>query len=182
MRRRSLTGPGRGRPRRRHNQDRQRGGHRCGALGGDLLVRGGRAAGTWVHVLPPSPTLLLFAARPVIDGEMASAIGDQQIRRRTLTVYTELRRLTAPLGLTGRNTIWRFLTDRTGRVRWHGCGGWEPAAATGRPNGSMPGTGSRSTRQTPRAVPVPNVRPWSARDSRGHAGVPAAGDGDTAPA
>jgi hypothetical protein len=123
----------------------------------------------------------LCAARPVIDGAMASAMGGQQTRRRTLTVYTDLRRLTAPLGITGRNTIWRFLTDRTGRVRGRGCVGWEPAAATDRPNGSMPGTGSRS-RQTPRAVPVPKVRPWSAIDSRGYAGLSASGDGDTAPA
>jgi len=71
----------------------------------------------------------LCAARPVIDGGVASAMDDQQTRRRTLTVYTDLRRLAAPLGITGRNTIWRFLTDRTGRVRWHGCGGWEPAPA-----------------------------------------------------
>ena len=68
-------------------------------------------------------------ARPAIDGGMAAAIGDQQTRRRTLTVYTDLRRVTIPLGITGRDTIWLFLTDRTGRVRWHGCGGWDPATA-----------------------------------------------------
>ena len=33
-------------------------------------------------------------ARPVIDGGMAAAIRDQQTRRRTLTVYTDLRRVT----------------------------------------------------------------------------------------
>jgi hypothetical protein len=68
-------------------------------------------------------------ARPVIDGGMAAAIRDQQTRQRTLTVYTDLRRVTAPLGISDRNTIWLFLTDRAGRVRWRGSGGWDPAAA-----------------------------------------------------
>jgi hypothetical protein len=71
------------------------------------------------------------AARPVIDGGMAAAIRDQQTRRRTLTVYTDLRRVTAPLGISDRNTIWLFLTDRVGRVRWRGSGGWDPATADG---------------------------------------------------
>ncbi|HUB42184.1 MAG TPA: hypothetical protein VMA72_25315 [Streptosporangiaceae bacterium] len=70
-------------------------------------------------------------ARPVIDGGMAAAISDERARRRTLTVYTDLRRLTAPLGITDRNTIWLFLTDRAGRVRWHGCGGRDAASAAG---------------------------------------------------
>ena len=70
-------------------------------------------------------------ARPVIDGGMAAAIRDQQTRRRTLTVYTDLRRVTTPLGISDRNTIWLFLTDRAGRVRWRGSGGWDPATAAG---------------------------------------------------
>src|SRR5512142_3000291 len=45
-------------------------------------------------------------ARPVIDGGMAAAIRDQQTRQRTLTVYTDLRRVTAPLGIGDQNTIW----------------------------------------------------------------------------
>jgi hypothetical protein len=70
-------------------------------------------------------------ARRVIDGGMAAAIRDQQTRRRTLTVYTDLRRVTAPLDISDRNTIWLFLTDRTGRVRWRGSGGWDRATADG---------------------------------------------------
>ena len=77
----------------------------------------------------PAIGLAWQPARPAIDGGMAAAIGDQQTRRRTLTVYTDLRRLTIPLGITGRDTIWLFLTDRAGRVRWRGCGGWDPATA-----------------------------------------------------
>jgi hypothetical protein len=68
-------------------------------------------------------------ARPVIDGGMAAAIRDQQTRRRTLTVYTDVRRVTAPLGIGDRSTIWLFLVDRAGQVRWRGSGGWDAAAA-----------------------------------------------------
>jgi hypothetical protein len=68
-------------------------------------------------------------ARPVIDGGMAAAIRDQQTRRRTLTVYTDLRRVTAPLGIGDQTTIWLFLVDRAGQVRWRGSGGWDAATA-----------------------------------------------------
>jgi hypothetical protein len=68
-------------------------------------------------------------ARPVIDGGMAAAIRDQQTRRRTLTVYTDLRRLTAPLGIGDQTTIWLFLVDRAGQVRWRGSGGWDATTA-----------------------------------------------------
>jgi len=51
-----------------------------------------------------------------------------------------------------------------------------------RPNGSISGTSSRSSRQTPRPVPVPKGRTWSARHSRGYADLSASGDEDTAPA
>ena len=79
----------------------------------------------------PAIGLVWQPARPVIDGGMAAAIADQQTRRRTLTIYTDIRRLTIPLGITSRDTIWLFLTDRAGRVRWHGCGGWDAATAAG---------------------------------------------------
>ena len=60
----------------------------------------------------------------------------------------------------------------------------EAAAATERPNGSIPGISSRGSRQTPRPepVPVPKGRTWSARDRRGNAGLPASGNEETAPA
>ncbi len=77
----------------------------------------------------PAIGLQWRAARPVIDGGMAAAIRDQQTRRRTLTVYTDLRRVTTPLGISDRDTIWLFLVDRAGRVRWRGSGGWDPATA-----------------------------------------------------
>jgi hypothetical protein len=68
-------------------------------------------------------------ARPVIDGGMAAAIRDQKTRRRTLTVYTDIRRVTVPLGISDRSTIWLFLVDRAGQVRWRGCGGRDEATA-----------------------------------------------------
>jgi hypothetical protein len=68
-------------------------------------------------------------ARPVIDGGMAAAIRDQKTRRRTLTVYTDIRRVTVPLGISDRDTIWLFLVDRAGQVRWRGSGGRDAATA-----------------------------------------------------
>jgi hypothetical protein len=68
-------------------------------------------------------------ARPVIDGGMAAAIRDQKTRRRTLTVYTDIRRVTGPLSIPDRSTIWLFLVDRAGRVRWRGSGGQDAATA-----------------------------------------------------
>jgi hypothetical protein len=44
-------------------------------------------------------------------------------------VYTDIRRITVPLGITDRNTIWLFLVDRAGRVRWRGSGGQDAATA-----------------------------------------------------
>ncbi|HEX9032717.1 MAG TPA: hypothetical protein VF834_12810 [Streptosporangiaceae bacterium] len=77
----------------------------------------------------PAIGLAWQPARPVIDGGMAAAIRDQRTRRRTLTVYTDLRRVTIPLDIGNRDTIWLFLTDRAGRVRWRGSGGWHAASA-----------------------------------------------------
>ena len=91
-------------------------------------------------------------ARPVIDGGMAAAIRDQQTRRRTLTVYTDLRRVTAPLGISDRNTIWLFLTDRAGRVRWRGSGGWDPATADGLAD-ALAGLPEQATAGEPAAGP-----------------------------
>ena len=68
-------------------------------------------------------------AGPAIDGGMAAAIRDQAVRRRTLTVYTDLRRVTVPLGIDDRSTIWLCLVDRAGRVAWRGSGGLDPATA-----------------------------------------------------
>jgi hypothetical protein len=91
-------------------------------------------------------------ARPVIDGGMAAAIRDQKTRRRTLTVYTDIRRVTVPLGISDRSTIWLFLVDRAGQVRWRGSGGQEAAtaAALNAALAELPG---------PAAAPAPAARP-----------------------
>ena len=100
----------------------------------------------------PAIGLQWRAARQVIDGGMAAAIRDQQTRRRTLTVYTDLRRVTAPLGIGDRNTIWLFLVDRAGRVRWRGSGGWNRAAADGLAE-ALAGLPERATAAEPTAGP-----------------------------
>ena len=114
-------------------------------------------------------------ARPVIDGGMAAAIPDQKTRRRTLTVYTDIRRVTVPLGITDRNTIWLFLADRAGQVRWRGSGGQDAATAAAltaalaepdrAPRRGAPGSGTwgGAVRDGVRS-PVPAA----ARRTRGH--------------
>ena len=67
-----------------------------------------------------------MAARPAIDGGMAAAVREQAVWRRTLTVYTDLRRVTVPLGIDDRSTIWLCLVDRVGRVAGRGSGGPGP--------------------------------------------------------
>lgn len=67
--------------------------------------------------------------RGAIDGGMAAAIPDPRVRQRTLTVYTDVRRVTAALGIEDRDTITVCLVDRSGRVWWKGSGGFEAAGA-----------------------------------------------------
>ena len=67
--------------------------------------------------------------RSAIDGGMAAAIHDREARRRTLTVYTDVRRVTAALGAEDRGTITVCLVDRAGRVWWKGSGGFDAARA-----------------------------------------------------
>ena len=68
-------------------------------------------------------------ARPMIDGGMASAIRDEATRLRTLTVYADVRRVTNALEIEDRDTIWLFLVDRAGAVRWRGSGGFDSVSA-----------------------------------------------------
>ena len=44
-------------------------------------------------------------------------------------MYTDLRRVTVPLGIDDRSTTWLCLMDRAGRVAWRGSGGLDPANA-----------------------------------------------------
>ncbi len=77
------------------------------------------------------PTIadLWTPARGFIDGGMAAAIPDPAVQRRTLTVYGDVRRLTDPLEIDDRGTIWLFAVDGSGRVRWRGAGRFDPHVA-----------------------------------------------------
>jgi hypothetical protein len=68
-------------------------------------------------------------ARPIIDGGMATAIGDPVVLRRTVTVYTDIRRVTDGLGIDDTGTVWLFLVDASGTVRWRGRGRFDAAEA-----------------------------------------------------
>lgn len=68
-------------------------------------------------------------ARPVIDGGMARAIGDPEVLRRTLTVYTDVTRVTRALGIADTATIGVLLVDDRGGVWWRGAGGFGGEAA-----------------------------------------------------
>jgi hypothetical protein len=85
--------------------------------------------------------------RRVIDGGMASAIPDPAVRRRTLTIYTDVRRVTTALALETTRTIAVVLADRAGCVHWQGAGGFAETTA------DALGAALRTT--TPRAAPGP---------------------------
>ncbi len=60
--------------------------------------------------------------RSGIDGGMRAGIPDQNVRRHTLTAYTDLSQLAAALGLDTLETVHVFVVDCDGVVRWHGEG------------------------------------------------------------
>lgn len=67
-----------------------------------------------------------LVARPFIDGGMRAGIPDVDVRRHTLTTYTDLGRVAATLGLETLETVHLFLIDGGGEIRWRGSG--EPDA------------------------------------------------------
>lgn len=70
-------------------------------------------------------------ARPFIDGGMAAAIPDPAVRERTLTVYTDVGRARAALGITSTETITLLLVDRQGQIFWRDQGGYSAERAAG---------------------------------------------------
>jgi hypothetical protein len=68
-------------------------------------------------------------ARRLIDGGMATAIGDPVVLRRTLTVYGDLRRLTDPLEIHDRDRIHLFVVDGDGLVHWKANGEFRAGVA-----------------------------------------------------
>ncbi len=68
------------------------------------------------------------SGRPFIDGGMAQAVRLQEARRRTLTVYTDVRRVTDALAIDDTCTVTVLLVDTDGRVRGRTAGpATEPA-------------------------------------------------------
>jgi len=61
-------------------------------------------------------------ARRFIDGGMAQAVRAQEARRRTLTVYTDVRRVTDALAIDDTDTVTVLLVDADGRLRWRTTG------------------------------------------------------------
>ncbi len=66
-----------------------------------------------------------------IDGGMKAAIPDPLTRRRTVTVYGDVSRLTEGLGLPDRDRIAVILIDRSGEVFWMTRGPLERGAPPG---------------------------------------------------
>ena len=67
--------------------------------------------------------------RPMIDGGMATAIRTPAVLARTWTIYTDVRRITTPLGITDTDDIAVVLLGRDGLVRWQCSGAFEPGRA-----------------------------------------------------
>lgn len=70
-------------------------------------------------------------ARPFIDGGMAQAVREEEARRRTLTVYTDVRRVTDALAIEDASVVTVLLVDSDGRVRWRTTGPANGAAESG---------------------------------------------------
>ena len=60
--------------------------------------------------------------RRFIDGGMAQAVPEEAARRRTLTVYTDVRRVTDALAIYDTQTVTVLLVDGDGRVLWRTTG------------------------------------------------------------
>jgi hypothetical protein len=60
--------------------------------------------------------------RSYIDGGMRAGIPDVDVRRHTLTTYTDLGALASALELPTFDTVYVFLLDAAGDIRWRGSG------------------------------------------------------------
>ena len=68
-------------------------------------------------------------ARWFIDGGMTRGIPDAAARARTITVYTDVRKVVDNLGLAGTDTIAVLIVERSGRVLASELGGFEEQKA-----------------------------------------------------
>jgi hypothetical protein len=69
-------------------------------------------------------------ARRLIDGGMASSIGDPAVLARTLTAYTDVERVRRDCGLRTTDEVSALLVDRSGRASVHAEGPPTSAART----------------------------------------------------
>ena len=60
--------------------------------------------------------------RGVLDGKMAAAIPDPKTRARTITAYTDVKRVRDSLGLADTNQIAVIVCDRDGVISWLALG------------------------------------------------------------
>jgi len=67
--------------------------------------------------------------RNLIDGGMAASIREPAVLQRTFTIYGDVRRVTAPLGIGSTSTIALRLVDASGAVLWVGEGGFDVKVA-----------------------------------------------------
>jgi hypothetical protein len=86
---------------------------------GPLEQIAGRHPGTEVWEVPSlSKGYRLF--RSSIDGGMRAGIPDPTVRRHTLTAYTDLTHLARDLELPSLDTVYVFVVDCDGAIRWRG--------------------------------------------------------------
>lgn len=76
------------------------------------------------YELPMLSSPYVFA-RFFIDGGMAAAIPDREVRAATLTVYTDVQQVARALQIPNSDTIHLFLVDRDGRIYWRGQGEYD---------------------------------------------------------
>ena len=62
--------------------------------------------------------------RKFIDGGMAASIRVPEILQRTFTIYGDVGRITEPLQITDRSTIWLLVVDASGTVHYKTTGGF----------------------------------------------------------
>ena len=68
-------------------------------------------------------------ARALIDGGMARAVSDRFVRRRTLTLYSNVDAVRDALGISSTRTVAVLVIDEHGVVRWSTQGPFRAAAA-----------------------------------------------------
>jgi hypothetical protein len=77
----------------------------------------------------PMLSRMYTLARPFIDGGMAAAIRSKQVREQTLTVYTDIGRVTGLLQIENTQDITLLLVARNGSIVWRGRGGYDAQQA-----------------------------------------------------